>query len=171
MWVATSKIIYIISNSIEVKKSFDALDIRIINAMREDATLGYSELAKKVRAPPTTVYQRIKRMKENDTIKKIVPIIDHEFFDYKLTVFILIGVSDIKEIERIGKELAKLDEVLESHHISGTTSILVKIKVKDSVDYRQFISEKIGAIRGIKDLHDFIAFNTFKEEPTVRLKL
>ncbi len=154
-----------------MKKSFDALDVRIINALREDATLGYNELAKKVRAPPTTVYQRIKRMKDNDTIRKIVPIINHEFFNYNLTVFLLIGVTDIKEIERIGKELAKLDEVLESHHISGTFNILVKVKVRDNADYRQFISEKIGAIKGIRVVEDFITFNTFKEEPTARLKI
>lgn len=154
-----------------MKKTFDSLDIRIINSLRDDATVGYNELAKKVRAPPTTIYQRIKKMKDNKTIKKIVPIIDYEFFNYNLTVFLLIGVSDIKEVDRIGKELARLDEVLESHHISGTFNILVKVKLRDNSDYSQFLSEKIGAIKGIRVVEDFITFSTFKEEPTSKLKI
>lgn len=154
-----------------MKKSFDALDIRIVNALRDDATIGYEELSRKVKAPPTTLYQRIKKMKENEAIRKIVPLINHEYFNYNLTVFLLIGVSDIKEIERIGKELSKFDEVMESHHITGTNNILVKIKIRDNSEYRQFLSEKVGAIKGIRDIHDFVTLNTFKEEPSVRLKI
>jgi len=154
-----------------VKKSFDALDIRIVNALRDDATIGYEELSRKVKAPQQHYYQRIKKMKENEAIRKIVPLINHEYFNYNLTVFLLIGVSDIKEIERIGKELSKFDEVMESHHITGTNNILVKIKIRDNSEYRQFLSEKVGAIKGIRDVHDFVTLNTFKEEPSVRLKI
>ncbi|MGC8645034.1 MAG: Lrp/AsnC family transcriptional regulator [Thermoplasmata archaeon] len=153
-----------------MKAGYDSLDIRILNVLREDATVGYNEISKRVKSPPTTVFQRVKRMKDREIIKKIVPLIDHEKLDYKMTAFILIGITDIKELDRIAKELSKLDEVLDVHHVSGDSDILLKIKVRDSNELKDFEVEKVGAIRGIRAVSTILSLGIFKEEHAVKLR-
>lgn len=153
-----------------MKGEYDSLDIRILNVLRDNATVGYNEISKKVRSPPTTVFQRVKRMKEREIIKKIVPLIDHDKLDYRLTAFITVSISDIKELDRIAKELSKLDEVLDVHHVTGNGDLLLKIKVKGSTELKDFEVEKIGPIRGIKSISTTLSLGVFKEELSVKLR-
>ncbi|MEM0128143.1 MAG: Lrp/AsnC family transcriptional regulator [Thermoplasmatales archaeon] len=153
-----------------MKNIYDSLDIRILNVLRDDATVGYNEISKKVKSPPTTVFQRVKRMKDREIIKKIVPLIDHEKLDYKMTAFIFIAITDIKELDRIAKELSKLDEVLDVHHVSGDNDIMLKIKVKGSNELKDFEVEKVGAIRGIRSVSTVLSLGIFKEEHAIKLR-
>ncbi|MCL5681037.1 MAG: Lrp/AsnC family transcriptional regulator [Candidatus Thermoplasmatota archaeon] len=154
-----------------MKTKFDSLDIKILNVLKDDATLGYTEVSRKVKSPPTTVFQRVKRLKERQIIKKIVPIIDHELLDYSLTAFIKLSITDIKEMDRIAKELSKLDEVLDIHHVTGDNEIMLKIKTRDNTELKDFEIEKIGSIKGIKSLETMISIGTYKEDPNIKLKL
>ncbi len=153
-----------------MKGEYDSLDLRILNVLRDDATIGYNEISKKVKSPPTTVFQRVKRMKDREIIKKIVPLIDHERLDYKLTAFVGVSILDIKELDRIAKELSKFDEVLDVHHTSGDTDLFLKVKVKDNGELKDFEVEKVGSIKGIKSLSTLLSLGTFKEEFSVKLR-
>ncbi len=153
-----------------MKVKYDSLDIKILNVLKDDATMGYSEISKKVKSPSTTVFQRVKRLKDREIIKKIVPIIDYERMDYKITAYIKLSVSDIKELDRIAKELSKFDEVMDIHHITGDNNILLKIKVKDNSEMKDFEIEKIGSIKGIKNIETMISIGNYKEDPNIRLK-
>ncbi len=153
-----------------MKGEYDSLDVRILNVLRDDATLGYNEIARRVKSPPTTVFQRVKRMKEREIIRKIVPLIDHDKLNYKLTAFVSVSISDIKELDRIAKELSKFDEVLDVHHTSGDADLLLKVKVKDSSELKDFEVEKVGAIKGIRSVGTTISLGIFKEEFSVKLR-
>lgn len=153
-----------------MKGEYDSLDIKILNVLRDDATEGYAKIAKKVKSPPTTVFQRIKRMKEREIIKKIVPLIDHYKLDYKMTAFVRISITDIKELDRIAKELSRFDEVLDVHHISGESDLFLKIKVRDNAELKDFEVEKVGSIRGIRLVGTIISLEVFKEESSVKLR-
>lgn len=153
-----------------MKGEYDSLDIRILNVLREDATVGYSEISRRVKSPPTTVFQRVKRMKDREIIKKMVPLIDHDKLDYKLTAFVTISISDIKELDRIAKELSRFDEVLDVHHTSGDSDLLLKIKVRDSSELKDFEVEKVGVIKGIRAVGTTLSLGTFKEEFSVKLR-
>ncbi len=153
-----------------MKVKYDSLDIKILNVLKDDATMGYSEISKKVKSPSTTVFQRVKRLKDREIIKKIVPIIDYERMDYKITAYIKLSVIDIKELDRIAKELSKFDEVMDIHHITGDNNILLKIKVKDNSEMKDFEIEKIGSIKGIKNIETMISIGNYKEDPNIRLK-
>lgn len=153
-----------------MKGEYDSLDIKILNVLRDDATEGYALVAKRVRSPPTTVFQRIKRMKEKKIIKKIVPLIDHFKLDYKVTSFLKISITDVKELDRIAKELSRFDEVLEVHHLSGENDLFLKVKVRDNSQLRDFEVERVGSIKGIRSVEILISLEVFKEESTVKLR-
>ncbi len=147
----------------------DELDKKILKRLQEDATISYKDLAAEIGAPESTIYDRTKRLKDQKIIKAVVPLVDHEKLGILTTAFIRVSIERISEIRKIAEEIAKFEEVLEVHEISGEWDILVKIKVRNNKELRDLEVEKIGSLRGIRGLYSLICIGTIKED--IRLKI
>ncbi|MBU7048141.1 MAG: Lrp/AsnC family transcriptional regulator [Theionarchaea archaeon] len=147
----------------------DELDRKILKRLQEDATISYKDLAAEIGAPESTIYDRTKRLKDQKIIKAVVPLVDNEKLGILTTAFIRVSIERISEIRKIAEEIAKFEEVLEVHEISGEWDILVKIKVRNNKELRDLEVEKIGSLRGIRGLYSLICIGTIKED--IRLKI
>lgn len=147
----------------------DELDKKILRKLQEDATVSYKDLAAEIGAPESTIYDRTKRLKEREIIKGVVPLLDSEKLGISTTAYICVSIDKISEIRKIAKQIAKFDEVLEVHEISGEWDILVKVKVKTNKELRDLEVEKIGTIKGIRGLYSLICIGTVKED--IRLNI
>ncbi len=146
----------------EVK--LDELDKKILRNLQNDATISYKDLAAEIGAPESTIYDRIKRLKERKIIKMTVPLLDSEKLGMSTTAYIRVSIEKICEIRKIAEQIAQLDEVLEVHEISGEWDILVKVKVGDNKELCDLEVEKIGKIVGIRGLYSLICIETVKED-------
>lgn len=149
---------------------FDELDKDILRKLQNDATISYKELASEIGAPESTIYDRTKRLKEQKIIKAVVPLLDSEKLGILTTAYIRVSIEKISEIRKIAEQIAKLDEVLEVHEISGEWDILVKVKVKTNKELRDLEVEKIGTIKGIRGLYSLICIGTVKEDIRLSIK-
>ncbi len=148
----------------------DELDKRILRKLQQDATISYKDLAAQIGAPESTIYDRTKRLKEQEVIKAMVPLLDSEKLGISTTAFIRVSIDKISEIRKIAEQIAKLDEVLEVHEISGEWDILVKVKVKNNKELRNLEVEKVGTIKGIRGLYSLICIGTVKEDIRLSIK-
>jgi DNA-binding Lrp family transcriptional regulator len=147
----------------------DTLDKKILCELQDDATISYKDLAVKIGAPESTIYDRTKRLKERKIIKAIVPLLDSNKLGILTTAFIRVSIDNISEIRRIAEQLAELEEVVEVHEISGEWDILIKVKVGNNRELRDLEVEKIGKINGIRGLYSLICIGTVKED--IRLSI
>ncbi len=148
----------------------DELDKNILRRLQNDATMSYKDLAAQIGAPESTIYDRTKRLKEQKIIKAMVPLLDSEKLGILTTAYIRVSIDKISEIRKIAEQIAKLDEVLEVHEISGEWDILVKVKVKNNKELRDLEVEKIGTIKGIRGLYSLICIGTVKEDIRLCIK-
>ena len=148
----------------------DELDKRILRKLQQDATISYKDLAAQIGAPESTIYDRTKRLKEQEIIKAMVPLLDSEKLGISTTAFIRVSIDKISEIRKIAEQIAKLDEVLEVHETSGEWDILVKVKVKNNKELRDLEVEKVGTIKGIRGLYSLICIGTVKEDIRLSIK-
>jgi Lrp/AsnC family leucine-responsive transcriptional regulator len=148
----------------------DELDRKILRRLQDDATISYKDLAAEIGAPESTIYDRTKRLKERKIIKAMVPLLDNEKLGILTTAFIRVSIDKISEIRKIAEQIARLDEVLEVHEISGEWDILVKVKVKNNRELRDLEVEKVGAIKGIRGLYSLICIGTIKEDIRLYIK-
>ncbi|KYK38685.1 MAG: Lrp/AsnC family transcriptional regulator [Theionarchaea archaeon] len=148
----------------------DELDKDILRKLQHDATISYKDLAAQIGAPESTIYDRTKRLKERRIIKAMVPLLDSERLGILTTAFIRVSIEKISDIRKIAEQIAKLDEVLEVHEISGEWDILVKVKVKNNKELRNLEVEKIGTIKGIRGLYSLICIGTVKEDIRLSIK-
>jgi DNA-binding Lrp family transcriptional regulator len=148
----------------------DELDKKILRKLQDDATISYKDLASEIGAPESTIYDRTKRLKEREIIKAMVPLLDSEKLGILTTAYIRVSIDKISEIRKIAKQIAKFDEVLEVHEISGEWNILAKVKVQNDKKLRDLEVEKIGTIKGIRGLYSLICIGTVKEDIRLDIK-
>jgi Lrp/AsnC family leucine-responsive transcriptional regulator len=67
------------------------------------------------------------------------------------------------------KEVAKLPEVLECHHISGDYDYLLKVVVKDMEAFREFMVNKLTSIQHIGSTHSMFVINEVKNSTALEL--
>ena len=146
------------------------MDIIIINELQKDATISYSELSKILGSHESTIYDRVRKLKEAKIIRGIIPLLDSNKCGLRTTAWIRISVNNIQDIGRISRELAMIDELLEVYEISGEWDILVKTKVKNNEELRNLEVNRIGLITGIVGLYSIIAVRTEKEGISLNLK-
>lgn len=143
--------------------SLDATDLKILANLQADACLANAKLAKKVGMAPSAVLERVKKLEQKGIIQAYATRINPEALELKLLAFIFVKTSEGPGNVSVAKQLAKLNEVLELHHIAGEDCYLVKVRVKDPQSLIQLMREKFSRIPGIVSTKSTIVLETHKE--------
>jgi Lrp/AsnC family transcriptional regulator, leucine-responsive regulatory protein len=141
----------------------DTVDLRILSLLQSDACLTNADLAKKLGMAPSAVLERVKKLEQRGVIEAYVTRIKPEAIELKLLAYIFIRTSEGPGIVNISKQLAKIPEVLEVHHVAGEDCYLVKMRARDSQSLVKLMREKISKLPGILSTKTTIVLETIKE--------
>src|SRR5437764_13709464 len=106
--------------------SLDQTDLKILSLLQPNSCLANNELAKKIGMAPSAVLERVKKLEQNGIIEGYSTRIKPEALELKLLAFVFVKTSEGPGNASVAKQLAKLPEVLELHHIAGEDCYLVK---------------------------------------------
>lgn len=143
--------------------SIDETDLAILIQLQPNAGMSNAELAKKIGMAPSAVLERVKKLQQKGIIEAFVTRIRPESLDLKLLAFIFVKSSEGPGNIRVAKQLTKLPEVLELHHIAGEDCYLVKIRAKDPQSLAQLMRDKFSKITGLLSTKTTIVLETLKE--------
>ena len=127
----------------------DELDRKILSELQQDAEQSLDEIARKVGSSKTPVWNRIRRMKEQQVILRQTAILDAEALGLEACFFVLIRTSE-HEAEWQRKFLHALrerPEVLEAHRLAGDIDYILKVRVKNARAYDEFYQALIAEVR------------------------
>lgn len=143
--------------------SVDTTDLKILAHLQPDACIANADLAKKVGMAPSAMLERVKKLEQKGIIEAYATRIKPEALELKLLAFIFIKTGEGPGNISVAKQLAKLPEVLELHHIAGEDCYLVKVRAKDPQSLIQLMREKFSKIPGIISTKSTIVLETHKE--------
>jgi len=146
----------------------DDLNKSILEEFQKDASISYRILAKKIGIPASTIFSRIKQMKDSGVIKAIIPLVSPVAVGKPTTAWIKISLEINTDCCDFADEVAKNNNVMEVHEIAGEWDILLKVKVKDNLSLHD-LTKEISQLPGIKNMESVIAFKTIKEDPRIAL--
>ncbi|WP_297535010.1 Lrp/AsnC family transcriptional regulator [Thermococcus sp.] len=132
----------------EIEK-LDELDRAILRILQEDGRTSYSEIARRLSVPESTVRLRVKRLVERGVIRKFAALINPFKAGYSIVAFIAVDVEPSK-IKEAAEKLKELPEVDVLGIATGAHDILMQVTVKDLKELENFLIEKLGRIEGIK---------------------
>jgi len=129
-------------------KKLDLLDLKIIEELKNNSRISFSDISQKIDKTEATVRRRVKKLLEEGVITRFT--IDYDI-DSKQNISATIkAVPDFKDIKRIIKQLASIEEIKNIWRLSGDCGLLMKVDIPSIDKFNPLIEEKISQIQGIK---------------------
>jgi len=154
----------------------DEKDLAILMLIQEDSKLTAKQIAKKINAPLTTVFAKIKRMEEPGIISGYRAIVTAGKLGAGTAAFILASVSYRSKADgaavsqrTVAEEIAKFAEVQEVHIITGDWDLLIKLRTQSVDAVGKFVVDNLRLISGLEKTLTCMIFETVKETSAVPL--
>src|ERR1044071_3654893 len=122
--------------------SLDDIDLKILGQLQTDAAMSNADLAKKLGMAPSAILERVKKLEQKGVIEGYVTRIKPESLNLRLLAFVFVKSSEGPGNAAVAKQLSKLPEVLELHHIAGEDCYLLKIRAQDPQSLIHLMREK-----------------------------
>jgi Lrp/AsnC family transcriptional regulator len=126
----------------------DDLDRKILSLLQRDSSLSLDEIARRLSASKTPVWNRIRKMREAGVIRSEVALIDPEKIGLETCFFVLIRTSehDSGWLERFLKVVQSRPEVLEAHRLAGDIDYILKVRVANARAFDLFYQSLIREV-------------------------
>ncbi|HRO11381.1 Lrp/AsnC family transcriptional regulator [Amaricoccus sp.] len=120
--------------------ALDELDRNILALLQEDSSLPLDEIARRVGASKTPVWNRIRKMKTSGLITAEVALVDPEKLGLESCFFVLIRTSqhDADWLNRFLAAVRARPEVMEAHRLAGDIDYILKVRVANARAYDAF---------------------------------
>jgi Lrp/AsnC family leucine-responsive transcriptional regulator len=144
----------------------DDKDRELMTVLKENSRLKINDIAKKVKMPRTTVHHRIKRLKEEEIIKKFTIVPNYLKMGSPVTAFILVSflpTMNVKQRE-VGERISRLKGVYEVHLISGEWDMILKVRSSSIEKIGELVIDNLREIKGVGKTVTCGCFSTIREE-------
>jgi Lrp/AsnC family transcriptional regulator len=150
-----------ISGSPKTNFRLDEVDRKILSLLQEDASLSLDQIADRVGASKTPVWNRIRKLREAGVIRRQVAILDPEALGLEACFFVLIRTSEHDKTwaARFLKALRERPEVIEAHRLAGDIDYILKVQVRNARAYDRFYQSLIGEVK----IHNVTALLSMEE--------
>lgn len=121
-------------------EALDELDRNILTLLQRDASLSLDEIARKVGASKTPVWNRIRKLKASGVIRAEVALLDPDRLGLDSCFFMLIRTAqhDTEWLDRFLRAVQSRPEVMEAHRLAGDIDYILKVQVRNARAYDDF---------------------------------
>jgi Lrp/AsnC family transcriptional regulator len=126
----------------------DDLDRKILVQLQQDSSLSLDEIARRLGASKTPIWNRIRKMKAAGVIKGEVAILDPEALGLESCFFVLIRTSehDAGWLARFLHAVQARPEVIEAHRLAGDIDYILKVRVANARAFDAFYQALIKEV-------------------------
>ena len=130
----------------------DAVDVRILAALQDDASLTNVDLAGQVGLSPSPCLARVRALEEARVIVRRVTLLDPVKLGASVSVFIQVTLEKQTEpvLEAFEAAMASFPEVMECYLMTGDSDYLLRVVVSDTVALQHFIVDQLSKTRGMQ---------------------
>lgn len=144
----------------------DKADLEILRLLQKDASLTNKEIAFKIRKSIATVHDRVRRLKEQGYIQRIVAILDRRKINRSLIAFshVLLNDHAAETLSAFEREVSKFPEVMECYQMTGTFDFILRIATSDIDTYHDFYRNKLATLPNITTVQSFFVLSETKSD-------
>lgn len=146
--------------------NLDETDLNILNELINDSRLSIRELSARVHRSTTPVFERLKRLENENVIKQYTIVVNEDAVGRGFTVFCNVSLTHISaEIHReFAEAVAGMSEVVECYNVSGAFDYMLKVQVPDMKAYRAFVTDKLGQLAVLNSVQSVFVMEEIKRE-------
>jgi Lrp/AsnC family leucine-responsive transcriptional regulator len=137
----------------------DAIDLRLIDLLRENARSSYAELARQVGLSAPAVHERVGKLEAAGTIRAYRAEVEHEAIGLGVTALIGIVEDSGADTDDVLSALRVMPEIESCYFMAGVESYQLTVRVGTIAELEQLIV-RINRTRGVASTRTAIALST-----------
>jgi DNA-binding Lrp family transcriptional regulator len=147
----------------------DGFDRKIVVALAENARLTAVELANRVGLSPSACARRLQNLEAEGVIRGYRALIDAGAAGLGITVFVEITLERQNDdaLRAFEAGLARCQNVLSCHLMSGSSDYLVEIAARDIADFERLHANVLGHLPGVARIESKFALRKVIDRPLV----
>ncbi|NKB61473.1 MAG: winged helix-turn-helix transcriptional regulator [Gammaproteobacteria bacterium] len=144
----------------------DKLDRKIIFELQKDARISNAELSRRVWLSQSPCWTRVKNLENSGIISGYQAVISQKALGRKEIMMVQVSMDrhDDKSFSKAESVIRTLPEVLEAHLCAAEFDFLIKIAIRDTKEFEQFLKQKIYKIPGIKNVRSILCIRDILKE-------
>ena len=150
----------------------DDIDRKILEILQSRAKITNARLSEEIGLSPAPTLERVKKLEQMGIITSYHAKLNTEKIGLGVTTFVLATLNghNRTNIESFVKEINKIPEVVECHHITGAGDFILKVVAKDIASYQKLMLEKISDIKQVDNMQSMVVLSTFKDSKVIPVK-
>ena len=118
----------------------DIIDRKIIQLLSLDSRRSLADIGSSVDLAPSSVNERIKRLSASGAIRGFTVDADPAAMDLETLVFVWLALREDADEQAFREHAASHPLILECHHVTGSWSYLVKLRVGGTAGIEEFLA-------------------------------
>lgn len=141
------------------KPNLDKLDLQIMSAMMDDASISYADLGKNLSVSGGTIHVRIKKLQEIGIVRGTRLNVNLKELGYDITAFIGIYLEKSSLYDTVAKDLKKIPEIVRLNYTTGNYSMFIEVVCRDIAQLRHVLHDELQKIKGIERTETLISLD------------
>ena len=143
----------------------DLIDRKILTHLQVSGRISNAELSERVHLSPSATAERTKQLQVNGYIKSFHAKLCPDKLDKSLMVFVEVKLdkTNLDVFDKFNQAIQETPEVLECHMLAGGFDYLIKARVKDMHEYRQFLGTALLSLPGVRETHTYPVMEEVKD--------
>jgi Lrp/AsnC family leucine-responsive transcriptional regulator len=151
---------------------FDSFDLRLLNALQEDADRTAEQLAELIALSPSAIARRIRRLRESGAIARTVSLLSSDIVDRRLRAIIRVQLHEHEQAAGFTEFRSRLktrDEVQLCLEVSGSDDMLLLVACRDMAEFNEFADAELAASSVVRRYETSFVKKEVKNQPMIRL--
>ncbi len=149
----------------------DKIDRNILDILQKNAKITNAQLSKEVGLSPAPTLERVKKLEQSGVIDSYHAKLNTAKVGLGISTFVQIKLTghDKGSIRTFITAVNSIDEVIECHHVTGTSDFILRMIAKDIASYQQLMLDKVNEIKVVDSLQSLVILSTFKDTKALPL--
>jgi Lrp/AsnC family transcriptional regulator, leucine-responsive regulatory protein len=151
---------------------FDSFDLKLLNALQENADRTAEQLAELVALSPSAIARRLRRLREVGAIDRTVALISPKLADKRLRALVSLQLQEhapAAGLAELKVRLELLDEVQLCLEVSGTDDMVLLVACRDMAEFNAFADAELAASQVVRRYETSFVKKEVKYRPMIRL--
>ncbi|MEA2555511.1 MAG: Lrp/AsnC family transcriptional regulator, regulator for asnA, asnC and gidA [Actinomycetota bacterium] len=141
------------------QRSFDELDLRIIDTLAEDGRRPFTTVAKDLGVSEATIRSRVARLQRIKAIRFVTDTSPHQLG----LMFAYLGVRVTgQSVPRAVEAICAIPEAIYVIECTGNYDVLVEVLAKDGEDLLRLMQVEIRKVPGVTEVDSFVGLRIAK---------
>ncbi|GLS13748.1 MULTISPECIES: Lrp/AsnC family transcriptional regulator [Hydrogenophaga] len=142
----------------------DATDLRLMQALQDNARLTSGELADVAHLSQSPSWRRVRRLEDSGLIQGYHARLSRQGLGYGVMAFVMVTIDHQNEASSVEFEQAvmAIPEVVLFHGISGPQDFILVVVASDLGAYSALLQNKLHRLPRVRHVHTYFSLQEFK---------